>query len=197
MAGRWWTGPGLAVLGGATWATHAVVLGSRPEGCVAEGCWAPGASNRPSEDLAWLLLSAVVVLTVAVGRLVEEVPRRGRRLITAGKVLMLIGASLLAGGVVANAVLAGNSPLWWLHDTDSLGRLVPVAGAFVAGLGVLRSRQPARWVGAVLVVGSVVALPVNAQDDRVLLSIPLGLAWVVTGGWWAVRRTLRREAPVG
>ncbi len=109
---------------------------------------------------------------------------------------MLTGAAMLAGGVVANAALAGDSPLWWLHDTDTLGRLVPVAGAFVAGLGVVRSRQPARWVGAVLVVGAVVALPFNAQDDRVLLSIPLGLAWVVTGVWWAVRRT-RREAPVG
>jgi hypothetical protein len=99
--------------------------------------------------------------------------------------------------MVVNAALPGDSPLWWLHDTDTLGRLVPVAGTFLSGLGIARARYPSPWVGGVLVVGSLVALPFNAQDDRALLSVPLGLAWIVTGAWWATRRSARDEVRAG
>ncbi len=197
MAGRWRAGPWLAMVGGGIWAAHAVVLSRRPPGCVSEDCWATGASHRPSEDLAWLLLLAVVALAVAVGRLGAERRERGRRLIRGGSVLLWTGTALLAGGLVVNAVLPGGSPLWWLHDTDTLGRLVPVAGAFVTGLGITRSRHPSPWGGVVLVFASLVALPFNAQDDRALLSVPLGVAWVVTGAWWAARPGVREEARVG
>jgi hypothetical protein len=181
------------VVGGGVWAAHAVVLGTRPPGCVSEDCWSPGASYRPSEDLAWLLVLAVVALAVAVGRLNAERWDRGRRLVRASRVLLWVGAGLLAGGMVVNAALPGDSPLWWLHDTDTLGRLVPVAGAFLSGLGIVRARYPSPWIGGVLVVGSLVALAFNAQDDRALLSVPLGLAWVVTGAWWAARRSARQR----
>ncbi|MGY1914428.1 hypothetical protein [Blastococcus sp. SYSU DS0973] len=194
MADRWRVGPGLALVGGAIWAAHAVVLGRRPPGCVSEECGVTGASHRPSEDLAWLLLLAVAALAVAVGRLAAEGRDGGRLLLRASSVLLWAGAGLLAGGMVVNAVLPDDSPLWWLHDSDSLGRLVPVAGAFVGGCGIVRSRRPSPWVGALLVVASVIAVPFNAQDDRALLSVPLGLAWVVTGAWWVARPGARHEA---
>ena len=185
------------MVGGGIWAAHAVILNRRPPGCASNDCWATGASHRPSEDLAWLLLPAVVALAVAVGRLSREGWHRGGRLIRAGGVLLWVGAGLLAGGMVVNAALPGDSPLWWLHDTDTLGRLVPVAGAFIGGWGIVRSRCPSSWVGALLVVASVVAVPFNAQDDRALLSVPLGLAWVVTGAWWATRPSVREEGRDG
>lgn len=193
-AGRRRAAPWLAIVGGGIWAAHAVVLDRRPPGCVAQDCWAAGASYRPSEDLAWLLLLAVVALAVAVGRLDTERWDRGRRLVRASGVLLWAGAGLLAGGMAVNAALPGDSPLWWLHDTDTLGRLVPVAGAFIGGWGIVRSRRPSPWVGALLVVASVVALGFNAQDVRALLSVPLGLAWVVTGAWWVARPGVREQA---
>ncbi|MCF6743452.1 hypothetical protein E9529_04030 [Blastococcus sp. KM273128] len=180
-------GPAAAMLGGATWSLHAVWLSTRPGGCVGADCRVPGASNRPSEDLAWLLLLSVVALGVAVSCLASGTSAAGRRPSRAGAVLLWAGAVLLAAGLAVNAVLVGDSPLWWLHDTDSLGRLVPVAGALLTGVGGLRAGGPSRWPGAALVVAALVALPFNAQDDRVLLSVPLGLAWLALGVSWAVR----------
>ena len=140
-----------------------------------------------------MLLLAVAALAVAVGRLNAERWDRGQRLLRASGVLLWAGAGLLAGGMLVNAALPGDSPLWWLHDTDTLGRLVPVAGAFLGGWGIVQSRRPSPWVGALVVVASVVALPFNAQDDRALLSVPLGLAWVVTGAWWVARPGVGEE----
>ena len=150
-----------------------------------------GTSYRPSEDLAWLLLPAVVALAVAAGRLTL-----GARLVGAGAVLLWIGAALLAAGIVVNAVLPGDSPLWWLHDTDTLGRLVPVVGFLLAGVGVVGSRFPAGWAGGAVVVAALVAVPFNAQDERALVSVPLGLAWVALGLAWASEERARPELGV-
>ena len=88
------------------------------------------------------------------------------------------------GGLVVNAVLPGDSPLWWLHDSDSLGRMFPVVGSLMIGIGVLRNGGGVRWAGGLLVVSAVASLPVNVQDDRVLLDLPLGLAWCLLGLLW-------------
>ncbi|MCZ2860808.1 hypothetical protein [Blastococcus sp. VKM Ac-2987] len=93
-----------------------------------------------------------------------------------------------------NAALPGDSPLWWLHDTDSLGRLVPVAGALLTGVGGLRAGGSWRWSGSALIVAALVSLPFNAQDDRVLLSVPLGVAWLAWGIWWAMRDEVPQTA---
>lgn len=194
MLWRWWAGPALAVFGGATWTFHALWLSARPEGCVQAGCRFPGASNRPSEDLAWLLLLSVVALAVAVNRLAGCPSASGRGALRAGTALLWIGAVLLAAGIVVNAALQGDSPLWWLHDTDSLGRLVPVAGALLTGLGGLRTGGPWRWSGSALIIAALVSLPFNAQDDRVLLSVPLGVAWLAVGISWAMQTKVPRAA---
>ena len=188
MPWRWSAGPALAVFGGATWTLHALWLSARPEGCVGADCRFPGASNRPSEDLAWLLLLSVVALAVAVSRLAGGPSASARGAFRAGTALLWVGAVLLAAGIAVNATLPGDSPLWWLHDTDSLGRLVPVAGALLTGVGGLRAAGPWRWSGSALIVSALVSLPFNAQDDRVLLSVPLGVAWLALGISWAARK---------
>jgi hypothetical protein len=180
-------GPALAVFGGAIWTLHALSLSARPEGCVGADCRLPGASNRPSEDLAWLFLLAVVALALAVSRLASGPSASGRRSFRAGTSLLWVGAVLLAAGIAVNAVLTGDSPLWWLHDSDSLGRLVPVAGAVLAGVGGLRAGGPLRWSGSALIVAALVSLLFNVQDERVLLSVPLGVAWLAFGISWAIR----------
>jgi hypothetical protein len=191
---RWWAGPALAVFGGATWTLHALWLSARPEGCVQAGCRFPGASNRPSEDLAWLLLLSVVALAVAVNRLAGGPSASGRGAFRVGTGLLWVGAVLLAAGIVVNAALPGDSPLWWLHDTDSLGRFFPVAGAVLIGVGGLRTGGPLRWAGSALIVAALVSLPFNAQDDRVLLSVPLGVAWLALGVSLAMRTKLPQAA---
>ena len=195
MPWRWSAGPALAVFGGATWTLHALWLSARPEGCVQADCRFPGASNRPSEDLAWLLLLSVVALAVAVHRLAGgPSASSGRGACRAGTALLWVGAVLLAAGIAVNAALPGDSPLWWLHDTDSLGRLVPVAGALLTGVGGRRAGGPLRWSGSALIVAALVSLPFNAQDDRVLLSVPLGLAWLAFGISWAMRNKVPQAA---
>lgn len=181
MPRRWSAGPALAVSGGAIWTLHALWLSARPEGCVGADCRFPGASNRPSEDLAWLFLLSVVALALAVPRLAGAPATSGRRSFRVGTALLWAGAALLAAGIAVNAALPGDSPLWWLHDTDSLGRLVPVAGALLTGIGAVRAGGPLRLPGSALIVAALVSLPFNAQDDRVLLSVPLGVAWVALG----------------
>ena len=194
MPWRWSAGPALAVFGGGIWTLHALWLSARPEGCVRADCWLPGASNRPSEDLAWVFLLSVTALAVAVSRLAGGPPASGRGLFRAGAALLWLGAVLLAAGIAVNAALPGDSPLWWLHDTDSLGRLVPVAGALLTGVGGRRAGGPLRWSGSALIAAALVSLPFNAQDDRVLLSVPLGLAWLALGISWAMRNKVPQAA---
>jgi hypothetical protein len=112
----------------------------------------------------------------------------------AGTALLWIGAVLLAAGIIVNAALPGDSPLWWLHDSDSLGRLVPVVGALLTGVGGLRTGGPLRWSGSALIIAALVSLPFNAQDDRVLLSVPLGVAWLALGISWAMRTKVPQAA---
>jgi hypothetical protein len=182
------------VFGGAIWTLHTLWLNARPEGCVRADCWLPGASNRPSEDLAWLFLLSVLALAMAASRLASGLSASGRGLLRAGTALLWGGAVLLAVGIAVNAALPGDSPLWWLHDTDSLGRLLPVVGALLTGVGGLRTGGPLRWPGAALIVAALVSLPFNAQDDRVLLSLPLGVAWLALGIHWAMRNKVPQPA---
>lgn len=94
---------------------------------------------------------------------------------------MVAGAVALAAGIVVNTATAGESPLWWLHDSDSLGRFLPVVGTLLAGIGIVRHRVLGRWAGVALVVAALACFQFNAQDARVLFALPLGPAWVAVG----------------
>ncbi|MDQ4137340.1 MAG: hypothetical protein M3116_00635 [Actinomycetota bacterium] len=169
-----------AVPGGIVWATHALLLAARPVGCVGDVCSEVGRHHRESEDLAWVLLVSVLLLTMSTGWAARRPESPGGRLRVAALLLMALGAVLLAIGLFVNASSPGGSEFWWLHDSDTLGRLVPVAATFVTGVGML-GRRDARWLAAILVVAAVIGFGFNAQDERTLLSIPIGLAWIVYG----------------
>jgi hypothetical protein len=110
--------------------------------------------------------------------------------------LMATGGLLVLGGVVVNSVMAGDSPLWWLHDTDTLGRIIPVVASVVAGLAAVRRLWFNRWAGVLLMGAALASLPLNVQDDRVLLNVPLGGAWVLAAGSVLPRHGRRRgQAP--
>ena len=166
---------GAASLGGAVWSVHALLLAARPEGCIAAACGTR--AHRPSEDLAWLLLVAVMLIAVSAGLVAARAPRRGRGLLWSGTGLVAAGAVLLAVGIMVNAT-GHDSPLWWLHDSDALGRFLPVLGGVLTGAGLLRGRILPRWAGLALVAGAIFSFGFNVQNARVLLVLPLGLAWV-------------------
>jgi energy-coupling factor transporter transmembrane protein EcfT len=158
-----------------------VLLAVRPVGCVGEACFELGRRHRESEDLAWVLLISVLLLAVSAGIAVHQ--REGGR--TAWRrtafALLLLGAVLLVLGLFMNASFAAGSPLWLLHDSDTLGRMLPVVGTLAAGVGLAAS-PGARWLAPVLIGTALIGLGFNAQDERTLLSIPVGLAWIAYGG---------------
>ncbi|WP_207454159.1 hypothetical protein [Desertivibrio insolitus] len=166
-----------ALLGGLAWVVHALLLAVRPLGCVGGACFAGVLRHRESEDIAWLLLVAVLLLAAAAG--VAARSGRARRRWTASLLLLLAGAALLVVGLFVNRGASDGSPLWWLHDSDTLGRLLPVAGAFAAGLALWG--EASRRLALLFLGAAAVGLFVNVQDHRVLLDLPIGLAWVVLG----------------
>ena len=126
--------------GGLLWTLHALLINRRPEGCIGDTCGF-GVMPRPTEDLAWVFLVAVVLIALGTTTLSRHGGRGERSLAVAGgAALAIAGAVALAAGLVVNAVITGDSPLWWLHDSDSLGRVLPVAGSGLVGIGLLRSR---------------------------------------------------------
>lgn len=94
---------------------------------------------------------------------------------------MLAGVAVLTLGLIINAALPGDSPLWWLHDSDSMGRFLPVLGSVVAGVAALRGQWLGRWQGVLLTLCALASFGFNAQTDRILFTLPLGLAWAVVG----------------
>ncbi len=168
-----------AVLGGSLWLVHTILLAVRPLGCVGEACFQGGRHHRDSEDIAWVLLVSVLLLAVSAGSAPSR-DRRVRPFLTASFVLLSLGAALLALGLVVNRGSSDGSPLWWLHDSDTLGRIVPVLGTLTAGIGMLRDGTP-RWLPTLFILAAAASFGVNIQDERVLLGLPAGLAWAALG----------------
>ncbi len=160
------------------WSAHTLLLAGRPEGCIATACGTR--PYRPSEDLSWLLLVAVMLLSAGTAVFAAKAPLRRRGMVWAAAGLVATGAVLLAVGILINAQMT-DSPLWWLHDSDTLGRFLPVLGGLLTGLALLRERTPPAWVGVTLLAGAALTFGFNVQNARVLLAMPIGVAWVLFG----------------
>lgn len=169
-----------AILGGVVWLGHTVLLATRPVGCVGQACFEGGRTHRDSEDIAWILLVAVLPLAVSIGSDLSRGGRSGWRLRSAALVLYGSGVALLVLGLVVNRGRSTGASLWWLHDSDTLARLLPVLGTLAFGLGILRTGTH-RWLAVLFVTAAIFGLGFNAQDERTLLSLPIGVAWVILG----------------
>ncbi len=158
---------------------HTLLLAVRPLGCVGEACFDGVRRHRESEDIAWVLLVSVLLLALSVATASRQEGRR-RPLRLASLVLLIVGAALLTFGLIVNRGSSDGAVLWWLHDSDTLGRIVPVLGTLVAGIGMLGERA-GRWLPALFIVAALASLVVNVQDERVLLGLPVGAVWAAFG----------------
>jgi hypothetical protein len=145
-----------ALAGGALWIIYATLVVRLPEGCVGDECLLR--SHRDPGDLELLFLGGGVLLLVAYAGL--RAGPASRISVVAGVLLVLVGAT--SEDLWVPFVLAGMVAL--------------VIGFVLAGTAV----RP-RWIGVLLIAGSLGLLAANDQDARVLMLIPFGLAWICVG----------------
>ncbi len=171
-----------AMLGGTLWVIATVIHASKPRGCIAEEC-----AFRPMRESGALdgILTLLSVLLLAVGAvgLVTLVRRSGRfgRAGKAGVLIGAVGAALLVIATLIQVIFFGGDdfPLWPAFVIPGL--LAIAAGLVFLGVAILRSRVLPRWTAALLIIGALAMLGANEQTARVLLTIPLGVAWVAVG----------------
>ena len=170
------------MLGGVLWTTYHVALAFRPAGCIAAECDLPGRSFRDAGQLDLILLAAVLLLAGGLTGLVLLARRAGRfgRVGRVGLGASVAGAATIAGGIVFQAiVVCCDFPLqpWFVLP----GGLTLVLGLLLVGIALLQARVLPPWVALMLIIGSLTMLGFNDQNDRVVLAVPFGLAWIVVG----------------
>jgi hypothetical protein len=169
------------MLGGALWVIGAVIHASKPRGCVADEC-----AFRPMRETGALdgilLLLSLLLFAVGVAGLVVLARRVGRfgKMGKTGVVIGSVGAALIVIASLIQAVFfGGDFPLMPFFVLPGL--LAVVVGFVLLGVAILRARVLPRWAAAVLIVGALAMLGANEQTAWVLMSIPLGIAWVAVG----------------
>lgn len=192
-----WSGPA-AMLGGLLWIIGSVIHASKPRGCIAEECaFRPMRESGALDGILTLL--SLLLFAVAVTGLVM-LARRSGRFGVVGKIGVIIGAAgvvLLVIASLIQSIFFGGDFLLMPYFVIP-GLLAMVVGFVLLGLAILRSRVLPRWAAALLIIGALAMLASNEQTARVLLTIPLGVAWVAVGYvLWSENNTLdRRTASV-
>ncbi len=184
------------MLGGALWIIGAVIHASKPRGCIAEEC-----AFRPMRESGALggilLLLSLVFLAVGVAGLVILARNTGRfgKMGKTGVVIGAAGVALLLIATLIQVIFFGGDdfPLWPAFVIPGL--LAIAAGLVFLGVAILRSRVLPRWTAALLIIGALAMLGANEQTSRVLLTIPLGVAWVAVGYvLWSGRQESAEQA---
>lgn len=173
---------GLAsILGATLWITGAVLIASKPPGCISDECaFRPMRMGSPLDTV--LLLLAVLLLMVGVVGLVirAQKARRFGRLGRIGVVASAAGvAVLIISNLVQSIFFAGDFPLMPYFFIP--GGLAMVVGFLLLGLAIIQARVLPRWAVVLLIMGTLAMLGFNDQNARVLLAIPFGVAWVAVG----------------
>jgi hypothetical protein len=183
-----------AMLGGVLWAISAVIHASKPRGCIAEEC-----AFRPMRETSALdgfpLLLSLLLFAGGVAGLMILARSAGRwgKAGNTGVILCAIGAALVViASLVQTIFFGGDFPLMPFFVIPSA--LALVFGLLLLGLAILRARVLPRWAAVLFIVGTLAMLGVNEQTARVLLAIPLGVAWVVVGYvLWSGRGTAAQQ----
>lgn len=188
---------GLAIiLAGVLWMAFALVLSSRPEGCVGAACDLPGRSYRTFGTLApGLFIAAALLLVGGLTAVAWSVWKRpgfgmvGR----VGLLLSAVGGALIAVPLVIQTLFFnGDFPLMPFFVIPGL--LALVVGFLLLGSALVRAHMVPRWAGVLWLLSALVLLGFNTEDVRVLLAMPLGLSWVVVGAClWITQEKLQGE----
>lgn len=176
-----WSGPA-TVFGGLLWIVAAVVSALKPEGCIDFECARPGRSMRAGGVADALLLVAAVVL-IGLGAAAVTYAIRAGRFGTLGRVGVVssaLGLVLISSGLLIQAVFfGGDFPYMPLAVIP--GALAVVIGLLLLGIAMAGSGVLSRWVGLLLIFGTLALLGFNDQNAQVLLAIPFGVAWSGVG----------------
>jgi hypothetical protein len=161
----------LAVLAGALW--------------VATGLAFQGSSVDP--DLGYKDTELALLLGIA-GALVAG--------LTALVVSFALPGRHLVASISSIAVVIGALAMVLPWPVVALGFYTTTLGVLVFGLVAWPRVGPA---GVLLALAALVALGFNTEDERALLLVPLGAAWILVGVFLAVRRAPARVSspPVG
>ncbi|HXI80389.1 MAG TPA: hypothetical protein VNM34_06170 [Verrucomicrobiae bacterium] len=149
---------GAAVLGGGLWIA----------GALATNATQVSATSGYKDSVAgWMIMIAAAVLTAAASIELARSTSTRSSAASATAATMLVGALLIA------------TP-WPILAVGFYGYAFAAAGfGFVVG-----DAMPLRWL---LSVTALVLTSFNTQDERALLAIPFGLAWIAIGSLAAVR----------
>ncbi len=183
-----------AMLGGALLIVWASVVASKPRGCIAEEC-----AYRPMREFgafdSILSLLALLLLVVGVVGVVIRTREAGRfgRLGSMGLIMGACGGALvLTSNLVQAIFFGGDFPL--MPYLFIPGVLALVAGFLLLGIVILRAKVMPNWVAVLLILGTLAMFGMNMETARVLLTIPLGVAWVGVGYvFWSGRGTAAQQ----
>lgn len=144
-----------AVAGGALWIAFAALAARLPEGCVGDECLLR--AHRDTGELELLFLAGGVLILLSLAGLARRLPMA---VVAAGVAMILAGAT--------------SEDLW-------TPLVVPGMLACVAGFALAGTRLTPRWLGLLVVAGSLGLLAANDQDSRILMLIPFAAAWIGVG----------------
>jgi hypothetical protein len=65
-----------------------------------------------------------------------------------------------------------------------------------AAYGAILALSPGRMLGGLLAIGALIVTSMNTEDERALLTIPIGLAWMAVGAAAVWRVPVRPSEPV-
>ncbi len=162
-----------ALVGGLAWVVAVVVHALQPEGCVGDQCLLRP-QREATSGTSWLMVLAAAALVAFLTVVLVLLARTGE--------LGWTGVTGVAACVLGIATLAVMALPTLRDQTRPLPGLVAVAaGLALVGWTVLRSNVVPTWTGLGLLVGVLLLGGVNEQNSRVLLALPFGIAWLVTG----------------
>ncbi len=157
-----------AMLGSVIWFWTVIVTALRPVGV-------PGAHRSTLDLHPTILVSFVLMGAAAIAMAAWKLKSK---LAWAAVIVIWLGVLIFSVNVAFVIVTGDDAPVW---PTHYLGIFVVALGSSILGTTLVRTRTMSVAVSLIF-IAAVLVLPLSQmQDRRVLLWLPLGVAWLVVG----------------